>query len=199
MLRYRIREGSGGAGLARGGDGIERDRPRMARPRSSLSGAGHSRGVSWAASQARWGELAAARWRRVQSRAAARQVQCAPTRLTSDSDADARRWRLGRSGIVVNGLAQTLPMGIRGGSLGPAWRRLGTCSALSRGSAYPATCSNTSPPCVSSRVSDFAEEVLPVGHRIAEAGRLYLRLTAGGGRAEGRARCEDCGYQEWLS
>jgi hypothetical protein len=42
------------------------------------------------------------------------------------------------------------------------------------------------------RISDSLEKVFPIGHRIEEVGRQYLCLTAGGGRAGGRAPCEDC-------
>jgi hypothetical protein len=44
------------------------------------------------------------------------------------------------------------------------------------------------------RISDSLKEFLAVGHRIVEVGRQYLRLTAGGGRAGGRAPCAGCEY-----
>jgi hypothetical protein len=95
----------------------------------------------------------------------------------------------GRAGGGDGGRAGS---GIRGGSLGPAWRRLGTCSALSRGTTHvPRQCAATRRRRVCRHASATrSRRLLPVGHRMEGVRRQYLCLTAGGGTAGGRAPCE---------
>ena len=99
-----------------------------------------------------------------------------PSRVLDDSGCfRSSRTHVGLSAARIGARA------IGAGWLGPARRRLVTCSASWR----------SIPP----RISDSLEKVFPIGHRIEEVGRQYLCLTAGGGRAGGRAPCEGCGYQ----